>query len=79
MKIVSWNVRGLGQPRTVQHVAAVGTGGGLSLGWNEGLSLTLKSFSKSHIDVEVENEDEQGVWRFTGFYGAPIENERKES
>ncbi|KAA3486631.1 endonuclease/exonuclease/phosphatase family protein [Gossypium australe] len=60
-------------------VAAVGTRGGLSLGWREGLNLTLKSFSNSHIDVEVENEDELDIWRFTGFYGVPVENERKES
>ncbi|KAA3471338.1 hypothetical protein EPI10_016968 [Gossypium australe] len=32
--------------------------GGLSLGWREGLNLTLKSYSKSHIDVEVEEENE---------------------
>lgn len=60
-------------------IDAVGTRGGLSLGWKEGLNLTLKSFSKSHIDVEVANEDELNTWRFTGFYGAPVEQERRES
>ncbi|KAH1047687.1 hypothetical protein J1N35_038471 [Gossypium stocksii] len=118
MKILSWNVRGLGQPRTVRRlknklrqirpqilflmeikvtsrrtevirrqcgfingidVEAIGTRGGLSLGWKQGLNVILKSFSKSHIDVEVENEDEMVVWRFTGFYGEPIEHERRKS
>ncbi|KAA3463975.1 reverse transcriptase [Gossypium australe] len=60
-------------------VAATGTRGGLSLGWKEGLNLTLKSFSNYHIDVEVEDEDEVDTWRFTGFYAVPVENERKES
>ncbi|MBA0879067.1 hypothetical protein Goshw_005831, partial [Gossypium schwendimanii] len=52
-------------------VAAVGTSGGLSLGWKEGGNVSLKSFSKSHIDVEIENEEEMGSWRLTGFYGEP--------
>ncbi|KAL1060363.1 hypothetical protein V6Z11_D03G112200 [Gossypium hirsutum] len=118
MKILSWNVRGLGHPRTVRRlknklrhikpqilflietkvtskrmesirrqcgftcgidVAAVGTSGGLSLGWKEGGNVSLKSFSKSHIDVEIENEEETGSWRLTGFYGEPVENERKKT
>ncbi|KAH1047494.1 hypothetical protein J1N35_038278 [Gossypium stocksii] len=40
-------------------VAASGTRGGLSLGWKGDLNVTFKSFSKSHIDVEVEAEDEK--------------------
>ncbi|KAG8479371.1 hypothetical protein CXB51_029854 [Gossypium anomalum] len=56
-----------------------GTKGGLSLGWMEGLNLTLKYFLKSHIDVKVEEENEMVTWRFTGFYGAPVEHDRKES
>ncbi|KAG8493539.1 hypothetical protein CXB51_011042 [Gossypium anomalum] len=54
-------------------VDAVGTRGGLSLGWREGLNLTLKSFSKSRIDMEVEEESGRDIWRFTGFYGSPVE------
>ncbi|KAA3464780.1 reverse transcriptase [Gossypium australe] len=58
---------------------AIGSKGGLSLGWREGLSLTLKSYSKSHIDVEVEEENEAKSWRFMGFYGAPIAHDIMES
>lgn len=60
-------------------VDAVGTRGGLSLGWREGLNLTLKSFSKSYIDVEVKEEAGRVIWRFTGFYGSLVEQDRKES
>ncbi|KAH1075467.1 hypothetical protein J1N35_027795 [Gossypium stocksii] len=60
-------------------IATDGTKGGLSLGWKEGLTLHLRSLSKSHIDVEVEDENERRLWKFTGFYGAPIESDRKES
>ncbi|KAA3462160.1 reverse transcriptase [Gossypium australe] len=52
--------------------------GGLSLGWKEGISLNLKSYSRYHIDVEVEEENEAEVWRFTGFYGEPVEHNRRE-
>ncbi|KAA3473268.1 reverse transcriptase [Gossypium australe] len=51
-------------------VAAEGSRGGLSLGWNRGQLVNLKSFSKSHIDVEIQ-EEENPQWRFTGFYGSP--------
>ncbi|KAA3479820.1 putative Transposon TX1 [Gossypium australe] len=118
MKILSWNVRGLGQPRTVRRlkiklrhirpqilflmetkvtskrmetikrqcgfmneidVDAEGTRGGLSVGWREGLNLTLKSFSRSHIDVAEKEQNEMETWRFTGFYGAPMDHDRRES
>ncbi|XP_016676453.1 uncharacterized protein [Gossypium hirsutum] len=118
MKILSWNVRGLGQPRAVRRlkhklrqvqpqilflietkvsgrrtevvrrkcgfvhgidVDAVGTRRGLSLGWKEGVSLSLRSFSKAHIDMEVEEAAKRVRWRFTGFYGSLVEQDRKES
>ncbi|KAA3473129.1 reverse transcriptase [Gossypium australe] len=53
--------------------------GGLSLGWREGINITLKSYSKSHIDVVVEEEDGAKTWRFTGFYGEPVEQNRRTS
>lgn len=118
MKILSWNISGLGQPWTIRHlknklrnirphilflmetkvaskrmekikrrcrfehgidVDAEGTREGLSLGRRERLNLTSKSFSKSHIDVVVDEGNEMVVWRFTGFYGALVEHDRKES
>ncbi|KAA3467370.1 reverse transcriptase [Gossypium australe] len=41
-------------------VGAKGSRGGLSLGWKDDISISLKSFSKAHIDVEVvvENKPE---------------------
>ncbi|KAA3460386.1 hypothetical protein EPI10_027056 [Gossypium australe] len=39
------------------------------------MNLTLKSFSKSHIDVEVDEGNKKTICRFM----APVENDRKES
>ncbi|KAK5843523.1 hypothetical protein PVK06_005980 [Gossypium arboreum] len=52
------------------NVLADGSRGGLSLGWNGNGLVNLQSFSKNHIDVEIQ-EEENSRWRFTGFYGAP--------
>lgn len=94
MKIINWNVRGLGRSRTAKRlknklrvvnpqifflmetklsakkmesmrlkcgfengidVGAVGSKGGLSLGWKENSLIRLKSFSSFHIDVDVQD------------------------
>ncbi|KAH1097263.1 hypothetical protein J1N35_014184 [Gossypium stocksii] len=39
--------------------------GGLSLGWNRGQLITLKSLSKNHIDVEIQEDDGKPRWWFT--------------
>ncbi|KAA3476120.1 reverse transcriptase [Gossypium australe] len=52
-------------------VSAKGSRGGLSLGWNGGHLVRVKSFSENHIDVEIQEDEEKPRWRFTGFYGAP--------
>ncbi|KAA3458060.1 reverse transcriptase [Gossypium australe] len=109
MKILSWNVRGLGQSRTVRllknklrHIQPqilflietkvtsrkmesirrrCGFMNGIdvdAIGWKEGINLSLKSYSRSHIDVEVEEENGVGKWRLTGFYGEPVEQNRRE-
>ncbi|KAA3468511.1 endonuclease/exonuclease/phosphatase family protein [Gossypium australe] len=52
------------------EVSAEGSRGGLSLGWNGSHLVRLKSFSKNHIDVEVQEDESKPRWRFTGFYGA---------
>ncbi|GMI75496.1 hypothetical protein like AT4G29090 [Hibiscus trionum] len=116
MKLISWNVRGLGKPRAVNRlrnslrgnhphilflmetkldrrrmekvrcscgfvfgidVDAVGSRGGLSLGWKHDIDVTLLSFSGSHIDAIIKEDEAQ--WRFTGFYGNPVEHKRSES
>ncbi|KAA3461526.1 reverse transcriptase [Gossypium australe] len=118
MKIISWNVRGLGSPRATrglrnflkqQHpqmvflmetkidrkrmekvrmrcgfsngidIDANGTRGGLSLAWKEDLSVTLKSFSSSHIDVMVKDGNLDADSRFTGFYGSPYGSNKDDS
>lgn len=58
-------------------VSVIGSKGGLSLGWKEDVKIQLKSFSNSHIDVEVTNDDSTN-WHFTGFYDAPIESRRRD-
>ncbi|KAA3476158.1 expansin-A1-like [Gossypium australe] len=44
---------------------------GLCLAWKGGIEVTLKSFSKWHIDVLVKEDGIEEEWRFTGFYGSP--------
>ncbi|KAK5843415.1 hypothetical protein PVK06_005872 [Gossypium arboreum] len=60
-------------------VRAEGSKGGLSLGWKEGVYVMLRSYSKSHIDIEVMENSEEECWHFIGFYGSPIEHKRKDS
>uniref|UniRef100_A0A2N9G7B6 Reverse transcriptase domain-containing protein n=1 Tax=Fagus sylvatica TaxID=28930 RepID=A0A2N9G7B6_FAGSY len=53
-------------------------GGGLCLLWKKEINLRVYSFSHSHIDAVV-NENQPDAWRFTGFYGAPETHNREES
>ncbi|MBA0709588.1 hypothetical protein Golax_024615, partial [Gossypium laxum] len=53
--------------------------GGLPLGWVESLTITLRTFSRSHIDMDVGEGDGGVAWRFTGFYGTLVEQIRKDS
>jgi hypothetical protein len=59
-------------------VKSVGLSGGLCLYWNNDSRVSMKSFSNTHIDVLIQN-DELGEleWRFTGFYGNPERSKRK--
>lgn len=52
---------------------------GLLLGWRKGLAVSLRSFSRSHIGMEAEEDDGRIVWCFTGLYGSPVEQARKDS
>jgi hypothetical protein len=45
-------------------------GGGLALLWTEDVDVHVQSYSSSHIDAQVLQEDGAG-WRITGFYGNP--------
>ncbi|KAA3475297.1 reverse transcriptase [Gossypium australe] len=118
VKILSWNVRGLGRSRTVKRlknklrainprilffmetklsskwmeavrlkcgfenvidIGALGSKGGLSLGWKGNSLIRLKSFSSFHINVEVCDNECDAFWRLMGFYGNPDERSRVES
>ncbi|GMJ07054.1 hypothetical protein HRI_004374500 [Hibiscus trionum] len=59
-------------------VPALGTRGGLSIGWKNECDVSLRSYSQWHIDIEIK-EESGIVWRFTGFYGRPEERNRAES
>ncbi|GKV22985.1 hypothetical protein SLEP1_g32779 [Rubroshorea leprosula] len=59
-------------------VDCVGRGGGLAMLWRDDFSLTISTFSQSHLDVEIVDPGE-GKWRLTGFYGRPEAARRKES
>ncbi|KAA3489018.1 reverse transcriptase [Gossypium australe] len=52
-------------------IEADGTRGGLCLAWKCDIEVTLKNFSKWHIDTTVKDGSIQEEWRFTGFYGSP--------
>lgn len=53
-------------------VDSVGLSGGIGLFWSRKVLVELKSYSSSHIDVMVKNDEQNSrEWRFTGFYGAP--------
>ncbi|KAA3489009.1 reverse transcriptase [Gossypium australe] len=56
------------------EVGADGSRGGLCLAWREECKVSLRTLSKNHIDVLIEERNVQEVWRFTGFYGSPYAN-----
>ncbi|KAA3460646.1 reverse transcriptase [Gossypium australe] len=60
-------------------VDADGSKGGLSLGWNGNSLISLRSYSPFHIDADINDSDNGVKWRFTGFYGNPIERLRSMS
>ncbi|KAK4567946.1 hypothetical protein RGQ29_003635 [Quercus rubra] len=45
--------------------------GGLAMLWREGTGVRFKSYSNSHIDVEVYENPSSSPWRATSFYGQP--------
>lgn len=36
------------------------------------MDIMLRSFSKRHIDVSIEDKEKGAKWRFTSFYGSPM-------
>ncbi|TXG54013.1 hypothetical protein EZV62_019269 [Acer yangbiense] len=63
---------------SVFTVDRIGQGGGLSLLWKNDIEVSIRSFTKGHIDAVIKDSDSL-VWRFTGFYGEPIPSFRMHS
>lgn len=42
-------------------VDATGSRGGLSLAWRRDINIRLQSYSKSHIDVQIEDAEEEKI------------------
>lgn len=61
------------------EVSVKGTCGGLYLACEENIEVTLRTFSKNHINVIFKEKLESESWRFTRFYGNPFHNNRGES
>ncbi|GMJ13760.1 hypothetical protein HRI_005045200 [Hibiscus trionum] len=118
MKLISWNVWGLGKPQTVRRlrdclrdvnpsvvflietklqssvmekvrkkcgfsngieVGSRGRSGGLCLAWRGNCQVSLRSYSDRHIDFMLSDDGEGRSWRYTGFYGAPEEQNHMDS
>lgn len=59
-------------------IEAQGHSGGLALLWKNEGGCTILDGSKHYIDFEVEN-NQVGRWRYTGFYGCPERERRRDS
>ena len=59
-------------------VPRVNIKGGLAMLWKNSINLSIESFSKNHIDSIIDKGSNE-AWRFTGFYGEPNTQKRKES
>ena len=59
-------------------VDSLGRAGGLALLWMKDVSVEVKSYFNNHIDVMMEGGIAKRC-RFTGFYGNPIANQKRES
>ena len=59
-------------------VPRVNIKGDLAMLWKNSINLSIESFSKNHIDSIIDKGSNE-AWRFTGFYGEPNTQKRKES
>lgn len=56
-----------------------GSKGGLCLAWKRDTEVSLRSFSRNHIDVLVKEEQVKEEWRFTRFYDSPYVHNKSDS
>lgn len=54
------------------------TGRGVALFWRKELNVSLRSYGRRHVDVDVLAE-EGLVWRLTGVYGESASERKKET
>ncbi|KAE8786302.1 Elongation factor 1-alpha [Hordeum vulgare] len=54
------------------------SGRGVALFWRKDLDVSLRSYGRRHVDVDVVNE-EGLVWRLTGIYGESATERKKET
>lgn len=47
--------------------------------WKEELKLSLKSYSRNHVDFGVGVPEDVQYWRLTGFYGYPVVSDHAKS
>lgn len=60
-------------------VGVEGPRGGLCLAWKGEITISLRSFSRSHIDVMIKEDIVAEEWRFIGFYGSPYVSNKNSS
>lgn len=60
-------------------ISADGSRGGLCLAWSNEISVEIRQFSHSFINVMTYGSSEAVEWRFIGFYGSSYEASRDES
>lgn len=53
--------------------------GGLFMGWKSDCKVSFRLYSRSHIDIMIDEDWDGMKWRCTGFYGAFEESQRKAS
>ena len=56
-----------------------GMSGGLVIMWKDEINLKILNFSRNHIDMRVDMEEEIQSWRLTRIYGEPEVNRRKDT
>jgi hypothetical protein len=59
-------------------VDRIGRSGGLALLWKNKVKCQIINYSQNFINIEIKYED-RSPWRFTGFYGYPEHDRRRES
>ncbi|XVF73183.1 hypothetical protein PTKIN_Ptkin12aG0180600 [Pterospermum kingtungense] len=58
-------------------VDCIGHSGGIGVIWKDQDSVSIKSFSRFHVDMEVTDQV-RGRWRLTAFYGQPDRSQRRQ-